>query len=96
MPYVLGRHKVKDWPTWKAIFDEGDALRRDAGSQGGYVWRSAEDPTEVVILLQWDTLERARQFLGGHDPGAQETMERAGILDVPDVYFLNEAGRPSA
>ena len=93
MPYVLVRHKVDDWPTWKAAFDEHGSARGPAGSQGGHVWRSAEDPSEVVILLQWDTLERARQFAGSDD--LREVMEGAGVSDAPDIYFLNEADRPA-
>jgi hypothetical protein len=43
----------------------------------------------LVILLEWDDLEKARQFAQSED--LRQTMQRAGVLDQPDVYFLNEA-----
>jgi hypothetical protein len=43
----------------------------------------------VVILLEWDDLEKARQFAQSED--LRQAMQRAGVVDQPDVYFLNEA-----
>jgi heme-degrading monooxygenase HmoA len=74
------------------MYDEHAATRKASGasgSAGGRVFRSAADPNEVVILLEWDDLEKARQFAQSED--LRQTMQRAGVVDQPDVYFLNEA-----
>jgi heme-degrading monooxygenase HmoA len=92
MPYLLVRHKVEDYARWRPIYDEHAATRKASGASGsaaGRVFRSATDPNEVVILLEWDDLEKARQFAQSAD--LHQTMQRAGVVAQPDVYFLNEA-----
>ena len=93
MPALLIRHKVADYAAWKPVFDEDGITRRANGSQGGRLFRSAADPNETLILLEWDDLERARLFARSAD--LRETMVRAGVADRPDVWFLEEADRPS-
>jgi heme-degrading monooxygenase HmoA len=91
MPCLLIRHKVQNYPTWKAGFDEHESTRRANGSQGGWLFRNADDPHEVLLLLEWDDLERARLFVDSDD--LQEAMTRAGVTDRPDIWFLEEVGR---
>jgi hypothetical protein len=92
MPYLLVRHKVQDYAAWKPVFDKHGATRRRSGSKGGYLFRNATDPNELVILLEWGDLEQARQF--AQSEGLRPAMQRAGVADQPDVYFLEELERP--
>ena len=94
MPYILVQHSVKDYDKWKAVFDGQEATRRAAGSKGGFVLRNADDPDQITVLLEWDNLENARAFAGSDD--LREAMQRAGVMGPPNVYFLDEADRPSA
>lgn len=93
MPSVLVRHKVKDYAAWKAVFDEHGIARRANGSQGDRLFRSAADPNEVLILLEWDDLDRARLFADSDD--LREAMDRAGVTDQPDIWFLEDADHPA-
>lgn len=93
MPMLLIHHKVKDYTAWKAAFDQHAATRRANGSQGGQLFRNATDPNDVVILLAWDGLERARLFADSDD--LRETMALAGVAGSPDIWFLDEADRPA-
>ena len=88
MPYLLVRHKVADYAKWKPFFDQHRATRQASGSQGGRLLRNANDPNELVILFEWDDLEKARQFSQSND--LREIMQRAGVVDQPDIYFLEE------
>jgi heme-degrading monooxygenase HmoA len=88
MPSMLVRHKVHDYARWKTIFDEHGATRQASGSRGGRLFRNADDPNEVVAIFEWDDLEKARQLAQSDD--LRETMQRAGVADRPDVYFLEE------
>ena len=94
MPYVLIRHKVQDYAAWKAVFDEHGSARQGAGSKGGWLFRSADDPNELVVILEWDDLNNARQFVGSDD--LRQAMERAGVADQPNIYFLDQVDTPSA
>jgi heme-degrading monooxygenase HmoA len=86
MPYLLIRHKVADYPKWKPVFDEHGAARQANGSRGGQLFRNATDPNELFMLLEWDDLEKARQFTQSED--LRQAMQRAGVADQPDIYFL--------
>ena len=86
MPAMLIRHKIVDYGAWKPVFDEHQTTRRANGSRGGRTFRCADDPNEVVILLEWDDLERARLFADSDD--LREAMDRAGVTDRPDIWFL--------
>jgi hypothetical protein len=86
VPVMLIRHKIADFGAWKPHFDEHATTRRANGSRGGRLFRGAADPNEVVVLLEWDDLERARLFAVSYD--LREVMERAGVTDCPDIWFL--------
>jgi hypothetical protein len=88
MPCLLIRHKVQDYSTWKAVFEEHESTRRANGSQGGRLFRSAIDLNEVLLLLEWDDLERACLFADSDD--LREVMTRAGVTDRPDIWFLED------
>jgi len=55
---------------------------------------NAYDPNELVVLLEWDSLESARQFAKADELG--EAMQRTGVADEPEIYFLEELERPRA
>ena len=86
MPYLLVRHKVADYTTWKPFFDEGGAARQAGGCKGSWLFRNTNDPNELVILFQWDDLEHARQFIQSED--LRQGMQQAGVTDLLDVSFL--------
>jgi heme-degrading monooxygenase HmoA len=91
MPYILVQHTVEDYDTWKPVFDEHGANRQDRGSKGGIVLRNADDANQIVILLEWDSLEDARAFAGSED--LRQAMQRAGVVSRPSVTFLDAADR---
>ena len=88
MPYVLVRHKVADYDKWKQGFDENSATRKGHGSRGGQILRNANDPSEHIVLFEVDDLEKARQWLQSED--LRQAMQLHGVVDEPDMYFLEE------
>lgn len=88
MTFVLVRHKVQDFAKWKPIYDDHAAKRKSGGSKGARLFRNADNPNEVILLFEWDQLDHARQFLQSED--LRKAMEKAGVADKPNVYFLEE------
>jgi quinol monooxygenase YgiN len=88
MAHMLVRHKVESFAKWRPAFNEHEPARKEAGCLGAQVFRSGNDPFEVFVLLEWDELERARQF--AESPELRQAMEQAGVADQPDIYFLHE------
>ena len=93
MPFTLIRHKVNDYLQWKLVFVEHALARKSTGSQGGLLFQNANDPNEVFILMEWDDLEKARAFAGSDD--LRDAMQRAGVAEKSDVYFLQKVETPS-
>jgi hypothetical protein len=87
MSFMMIRHKVKDYAAWKPGYDAHEPARTRAGLTEKYLLRSADDPNEVVILLEAKDLERAKAFASSPDLKAK--MQEVGVVDIPDVYFLN-------
>ena len=93
MPYLLVRHTVEDYAKWKAVFDGHAAVRKTSGSRGGYLFRNADSPNEIVVLFEWDDLDHARQF--AHSDDLRQAMQNAGVISRPELFFLEEAERLS-
>lgn len=91
MPYILIRHKIQDYAKWKPVFDEHGTDRRAAGSKGGRLFRNADNRNELVILLEYADMNKAREFVQSET--LRKAMEKAGVADKPDIYFLEEIER---
>jgi len=62
MAFVLIEHRVGDFEAFmQAYLDDADRRRR-FGSLGGHVYRPADDAHSVIVLLEWDTVDRANDF----------------------------------
>ena len=85
--YVLGRCKVTDFAKWKPHHDAHLPARQKAGLKDLHLLRNADDPTEVILLFEADNLQKAREFAASAD--LLERMQEAGVIDKPDIYFLN-------
>lgn len=88
MPYLLIRHRVRDYEQWKSAFDAHSLTRQANGSRGGQLFHNASDPNELIVLLEWDVLERARQFAQSEE--LREVMRRSGVVGRPMIYFLKD------
>jgi heme-degrading monooxygenase HmoA len=94
MPYMLIRHKVKDFTKWKPVYDEYADVRKDGGSRGAHLFRNADNHNEILILYEWENLDKARKF--AQSENLRQKMQEAGVLEKPDIYFLDEVEKTSA
>jgi heme-degrading monooxygenase HmoA len=94
MPSLLIHHRVADYAVWSAVFAEQEIVRLANGSRGGRILRAAADPAEILVLLEWDDLERARLFVDSDD--MQEAMRRAGVIGEPAFWFLEDVATTTA
>lgn len=97
MPYLLERHRVGDYDRWREVFDADSAGREAAGCRGARIFRNADDPGEVVVLFEWDNLEKARQRIGSAT--LSQKFDEAGVsggIGGTEFYLLEEEARPPA
>jgi quinol monooxygenase YgiN len=92
--YLLERHKVRDYGRWREVFDGDAAGREAAGCRGARVFRSADDPHEVVVLFEWDGQESARRRI--ESATLSRKFEEAGVggMGQTEFYLLEEEARP--
>jgi hypothetical protein len=88
MKHILVKHKVKEFESWKKVFDADAANRKKMGSKGGMLFCSLEDPEMVYILFEVKDIEVAKEFFGSKE--LKKTMKDAGVVGKPEVTLLDE------
>jgi hypothetical protein len=92
MALVIVRHKVAEFATWKRAFDGHAPARAEAGLSNVRVYSSADNSSDVVVLLDTDDIGKAKQFIAS--PELKSAMSAAGVVDKPDVFILIPADAP--
>ena len=93
MATLIVRHKVEDFAKWKAAFDDFVPTSRTRGVKSARVLRNADNPNEVIVTNEFDDMAKARQFAGSEE--LKQIMQKAGVSDHPDIYFLDEVESPA-
>ena len=86
--YKIDTHPVRDFDAWKAIFDQFEPIRKEAGERSAVVLRHADDPNMVTIINTWDSIEAPQAFLNREELKAG--MAEAGVTAPPTMIFANE------
>jgi heme-degrading monooxygenase HmoA len=83
-----------DFDAWKKRFEAGAADRKAAGCLGVQRYQGTEDPRELVVIFEWDTVERARAYVGlkeSQNPDLTAPREDGGGPKL-DVIFVQTLG----
>ena len=86
MAHLLIKHKVKDYPQWKKVFDGFIGTRRAGGEKSYEIFHPEDDPKNLLAIFEWDSLANAKKFVDS--PELKEAMSNAGVEEQPEVYFL--------
>ena len=87
MAYFLTRLNVGDYDAWKPNFDsDGPEARK--GAIGHRLFRNADDPSEVFILVEFASVEDARA--GREKLLASGVLDRFADKDLPRIVEASE------
>jgi len=89
MAKLLVHHKVQDYSAWRKIFDEDDKRRKEYGSTGFQVFKSASDPNDLTVIMDYPSVDAAQAF--ATSDALKEKMKNAGVISQPALTFLVEA-----
>lgn len=89
MHYMLVRHQVADFDSWKKVYDAHASAREGAGIRELHLWRNVDNSSEVVIVFEAGDVGRAKKFAASED--LKDAMSRAGVRGQPDIVFLESA-----
>jgi hypothetical protein len=71
---IVIQHPVADFQAWKKAFDSDPVGRAKNGVTRHAIYRSADDRNQVVVHLEFASLEQAQKFL----PVLSEMWRRVG------------------
>jgi hypothetical protein len=78
---------VRDYPSWKKIYDEFDAVRPSFGVIAHAVFQSDENSNDISGYHEFKTMEEAKAFANSNE--LREAMAKAGVVGTPDIWFAN-------
>jgi hypothetical protein len=87
MATVILNHRVKDYNTWKPLFDSDKARRDSAGVKELAVGEKAGDPGNVYIVFDIADPSIMEKMMS--DPELQAKMQEGGVISKPEVTVLN-------
>ena len=90
MAHLLIRHRVSNFKEWKQVFDSHSGAQQKAGLHIQKFFRNVDEPDEIILLFDAETLEGARGFVAA--PDVPKAQEASGVLDELDIFFLSHAG----
>ncbi len=87
MIYVLTvGHKIEDYARWLAAYEGAKGRGKEAG-QGPYrVFRIHDDPNNLVLLVEWESIEKFKAFI--ESDRLQQAMRQVGVLEFGTPHFL--------
>jgi hypothetical protein len=84
---LMVTHKVKDWDTWKKVFDDHKQARMDAGLIDRGLGYSDGDNHTVTIIFAVNDKKKADTFLNSKDLKAK--MDSGGVVGPPTTFYYN-------
>jgi quinol monooxygenase YgiN len=89
MIHVFVRHHVADYVRWKEAFDSHLNLRKDAGETAAMLYQSVEDPRDLYLLFEFESIQHARKYMSSDE--LRKAMAEAGVQGTPEIKFLEPA-----
>jgi heme-degrading monooxygenase HmoA len=85
---AIAHHRVRDFDTWKRVYDSVSELQKAGGVRQHAVMRVVDDPDMVVVVHTFDSAEAAHAFLSNPELG--EAMQSAGVDLSTFSYELSD------
>lgn len=90
MPTLHIEHKIHDFDAWKVAFDHDPARRQQSGVRRYRISRPLDDPTYIMIDLDFDSTPEAEAFLATMRDVWQSPQAAAALLGNPQVRIVQE------
>jgi quinol monooxygenase YgiN len=91
MVTVIVTHEVKEYTSWRKVYDADEPNRKMMGFKVWGVYRDAKSPNWVSIIGTFPNAGAVDAFMAS--PKLKEAMENAGVLGKPDVKVLTAAAK---
>jgi heme-degrading monooxygenase HmoA len=88
MATLFVRVTVADYKAWRKIFDEFQPTAAGHGFKSTAVYQTADNPNEVTVMHDFDSVESARTFTQAED--LKDAMQRSGVIGAPTIRITNK------
>ncbi len=82
---VTVRFKVHDFNAWRTAYSARERSCASAGITNGKVFRSADDPNDIVVLQDVADVAKARAWLASEEMKA--ALQEGGVIGTPNIRF---------
>jgi len=95
VPVVQLEHPIHDFETWKAAFDRDPIHREASGVRRYQIYRPIDDPTYVVVDLEFDDRDKAETFKLALEGLWRSPQAAAALGGTPRVRVVDSVERRS-
>ena len=80
-------YTVKNYDTWKKVFDEHESIRATSGLTTRAIARGTDNPNKIYLFLNVADMQKAKEY--ATNPKLKEVRKTAGVTSEPEVFFSN-------
>jgi len=100
MPLMISRRRLDegDFEPWMARFEAQVEARANAGCRGIRRFRGIEDPREIMVIFDWESVEKAKAFVGmklAENPGLTAPREEGAGPKLENIFMEELEPLPS-
>ena len=88
MATLVVKHHVRDYATFRPVYDSADSIRRSGGVIAASLYREKGDPNSLLITHQFATMAEAETFVA--NPALADAMRQAGVEGAPHFEFYED------
>ena len=86
MAVICVENSVADYAKFRVHFDNNARMRTEAGMTNPRVFRNADDPNNILVMVDAADSAKARQALV--NPQYRAAMQDAGIVGTPKIHII--------
>lgn len=86
MATVILNHRVKNYSTWKGLYEKDAERRNNLGLTEKTVGVKSDDSEHVYVIWKTDNFSVIENMLS--DPDLKNKMQEAGVIDPPEVVII--------
>jgi quinol monooxygenase YgiN len=80
---IIVKRYLKDYDSWKNLVSTRNEMRKEMGSKGATVYRSAKNPDVVYLIFDWDDQKSYLDYF--NLPEVQKVLADTGTTEMIEV-----------
>lgn len=79
------KHAVKDFASWKTVYDSFMPVAKEKGVREEHVFRDPNAPDQVIVTHEFNSVKDANDFFNSEE--LKNAMKDAGVSSTPEIWF---------